>query len=436
MSRDIKDQVISEIKAAQFGLLALQLDESTDVSSCSQLLVFVRYVNAGEFKEEFLFCSPLETTTRGEDITRKVTHNEEGLSWENVWGVCTDEAPAMLGSKSGFAARLKEVAFGVTVTHCMIHCQALASRTLPKELHAILNTAIKIVNYVKSMPVNSRLFKELCKVLDSKHQVLLFYTKVRWLSKGNVLSRVFELREELKIYLDMQGKESIFFSAPVFEPRLAYLVDVFDQLNKLNLKLQGKDKTVIHFVDSLHAFIAKIQNWVRKINAGNSAMFENFCEVVEGEKELDPCLQNEIINHLQNLGQEFSRYFPGLESIDLSFIADPFNTEPDSVPDPDQDEYLEMKFDSGVECLQKDISVQEFWAQISASYRRIDKRALKTLLPSSSTYLCESGFSVLLQIKTKPRNHLEVEDDMRCALSTVLPRFDEVVDKKQVHPSH
>lgn len=162
-------------------------------------------------------------------------------------------------------------------------------------------------------------------------------------------------------------------------------------------------------------------------------MFENFCEVVEGEKELDPCLQNEIINHLQNLGQEFSRYFPDLESIDLSFIADPFNIEPDSVPDPDQDEYLEMKFDSGIKCLQKELSVQEFWAQVSASYPRIGKHALKTLLHFSSTHLCESGFSPLLQIKTKARNRLEVEDDMRCALSKILPRFDKL---KQVHPSH
>ena len=156
MSKDIKDQVTSEIKAAQFGLFALQLDESTDVSSCSQLLVFVRYVHAGKFKEEFLFCSTLETNTRGEDIMKKVTifFNEEGLSWQNVCGVCSDGAPAMLGSKSGFTSRVKEMFPGVTMTHCMIHRQALASRTLPRDLQAILDTTIKIVNYVKSMPLN------------------------------------------------------------------------------------------------------------------------------------------------------------------------------------------------------------------------------------------------------------------------------------------
>jgi hypothetical protein len=53
MVLDVKEQVLSEIKASP--IFALQLDESTDVSSCSQLLVFVRYVKEGDIKEEFLF---------------------------------------------------------------------------------------------------------------------------------------------------------------------------------------------------------------------------------------------------------------------------------------------------------------------------------------------------------------------------------------------
>ena len=82
---------------------------------------------------------------------------------------------------------------------------------------------------------------------------------------------------------------------------------------------------------------------------GNFAMFEKFCEVVEGEEgEIDSCLQDEIIRHLQNLDQEFSRYFPDLKEIDLSLVRDPFTVEPDIIPDSDQDEFLEMKFDSGM----------------------------------------------------------------------------------------
>ncbi len=47
-------------------------------------------------------------------------------------------------------------------------------------------------------------------------------------------------------------------------------------VNKLDLKLQGKDTTVIHFVDTLRAFVAKIKNWTSKVSLGNFAVFEIF----------------------------------------------------------------------------------------------------------------------------------------------------------------
>ena len=63
LADDIKQQVISDIKNAQFDLFSIQLDESIDVSACSQLIVFCRYFTNTNIKEEFLFCSALETNT-------------------------------------------------------------------------------------------------------------------------------------------------------------------------------------------------------------------------------------------------------------------------------------------------------------------------------------------------------------------------------------
>ena len=57
MSVDVKEQILNEIKLSP--LFAFQVDESTDVSSCSQLLVFVKYIHSDDIKEEFLFCSEL-----------------------------------------------------------------------------------------------------------------------------------------------------------------------------------------------------------------------------------------------------------------------------------------------------------------------------------------------------------------------------------------
>jgi len=62
--------------------------------------------------------------------------------------------------------------------------------------------------------------------------------------------------------------------------------------------------------------------------------------------------------------------------------------------------------------------------------------AVKALLPFVTTCLCDGGFSVLAQIKTKMGNSLEPKDDMRLALSKIVPNFDKVVETIQNQGSH
>jgi hypothetical protein len=64
------------------------------------------------------------------------------------------------------------------------------------------------------------------------------------------------------------------------------------------------------------------------------------------------------------------------------------------------------------------------------------KTVFKILLPFPTTYECEVGFSSLLQIKTKHRSRLNVEDDLRCALSSTSLRSKKLAAEKQVQPSH
>lgn len=63
ISTNILEQVIAELDSTPFPF-NMQLDESTDISQCSQLLVFVRYIYSGTSKEEFLFCQPLLKSTK------------------------------------------------------------------------------------------------------------------------------------------------------------------------------------------------------------------------------------------------------------------------------------------------------------------------------------------------------------------------------------
>ena len=68
MSNNIKSKVLSKIDSSP--VFALQLDESADIFNLSQLLVYVRYDADERINEEFLFCQPLETTSKAVDVFR------------------------------------------------------------------------------------------------------------------------------------------------------------------------------------------------------------------------------------------------------------------------------------------------------------------------------------------------------------------------------
>ena len=145
----------------------------------------------------------------------------------------------MLGGKSGFQAHVKAVSPRVTSVHCFIYRFALCTKVLPAKLLMCLNRVVKIVKFVKTSALNTRLFKVLCEDLGSDPTCLLYHTEVRWLSPGNTTKRLFEMRNELLLYF--QQKDHDFpndLEDEEFIAWLAYLSDIFEAFNHLNLSFQ------------------------------------------------------------------------------------------------------------------------------------------------------------------------------------------------------
>ena len=67
MSIDINEQALTEVQSSKFGF-SIKLDETTDVTNCAQLLVFVSYVTKDSVQGELLLSIELISTTRGEDV--------------------------------------------------------------------------------------------------------------------------------------------------------------------------------------------------------------------------------------------------------------------------------------------------------------------------------------------------------------------------------
>ena len=155
-------------------------------------MVFIRYAHGSNMLEDMLFCQPLEGLTTGNNIFIKVDtfFKGVGFSWDNCIGVCTDGAASMTGKNIGFQSKVKSATnTSITFTHCMIHGEALVAKKMFTDLHEVLSIAIKIINYIKSNVLNSRLFRNLCQDMNSEYQSLLLHTEVRWLSEGRFLRR-------------------------------------------------------------------------------------------------------------------------------------------------------------------------------------------------------------------------------------------------------
>ena len=100
-----------------------------------------------------------------------------------------------------------------------------------------------------------------------------------------------------------------------------------------------------------------------------------------------------------------------------------------------EEQFIDMVNDGIAKNVHRKMRSSDFWLGMIQSYPDLVKMVLKMLIPFATTYECEAAFSTPLYIKSKYRIRLDVTHNMRVALST-QSKIDELVAKKQVHPSH
>ncbi|KAL1277291.1 hypothetical protein QQF64_023964 [Cirrhinus molitorella] len=131
----------------------------------------------------------------------------------------------------------------------------------------------------------------------------------------------------------------------------------------------------------------------------------------------------------------FNDYFPEKHDDD-PWISDPFGIDVESVtlPSNEENQLVELSCDKTLKKKFSEVSLSQFWCrEVLSEYPSLATRAIKSILPFSTTYLCESGFSSLVQLKSKQRNRLDIEHDLRVALSTITPDFETLIRSK-AHP--
>ncbi len=140
----------------------IQLDESTDAAGLAQLIVFVRFVNSKEIKNQFLFCQELEKTGTGKDIFDCVDAYfiAARIKWENCLSFCTDGAASMVGKFKVFFRFCKSKNNLITFTHCFLHREALAIKSSENNVFSkVMASSITMINFIKSRLVKTGYMK-------------------------------------------------------------------------------------------------------------------------------------------------------------------------------------------------------------------------------------------------------------------------------------
>lgn len=222
--------------------------------------------------------------------------------------------------------------------------------------------------------------------------------------------------------------------------KMAYLADFFTEINSLNISLQGNETNILTSQDKIASFLRKLELYQRRVQAGDVSMFTQLSEQLVNNKQEKITFENSVVQHLTAVIDSLQQYFPNMDSREsYSWILRPFSTCVDIFKDEDVSakvEFLGLRENNSLKVDFQNDKLSTFWRKAAAEYPIIADRALKMLIPFATTYRCETGFSTLVTLKTKGRNRLNVEHNMRCALSETEPNIVKLANAKQFQPSH
>ncbi|XP_037553998.1 general transcription factor II-I repeat domain-containing protein 2-like [Nematolebias whitei] len=434
-------------KTKEFEFFSLALDERSDVQDTVQLLIFVRGVSANfEICEELAALQSLKGTTTGEDIFGKVyqTMEELDLDWSKLASITTDGAPNMVGMSRGLIGRMNREMEerGLTAplqVHCLIHQQALCCKVLAWD--SVMKVVVSCINFIRAKGLKQRQFQEFLSELESAHGDVLYYTEVRWLSRGRVLKRFYELLPQINAFLHSQNKTVPELIDPEWKWHLAFLTDMTEMLNSFNLQLQGQGKLICEMYSHIKAFEVKLELLLGHVKK-HSFIHLPATQNLSAENPAVPFPAEKCVEALEMLKAEFGARFRELHvyAKEICLFQNPFVADIDEAQPSYQFELAELQNCDVLKDAFKPSGLIDFYAALpNDTYPNIRKHARKMSTLFGSTYICEQTFSRMKLLKTPMRSRLTDEHLHQClrlAVTRMEPDIQLLTSQIQAHSSH
>lgn len=298
-----------------------------------------------------------------------------------------------------------------------------------------MDVVINTVKWIRSRGSSHRQFGALLEELAARYGNLLYYTKVRWLSRGMVLKRFFELIKEMDSFMSSKGKSLPQLTSKDWLRDLAFLVDITNHLNILNISLQRHSQVVTQMYGTVCSFLAKLSLWETHLAVNNLARFPTLKSVSRNESDgLIYILRIvELKIEFQERFFDFKRY-----ENELTLFSSPFSINIDSVNEELQMEVIELQCNTVLKTKYDATGIPEFYKYLSKSYPRYRNHCAKILSMFGSTCVCEQLFSVMKLSKTKFRSQLKdtrLNSVLHIATRNMRPDIDILVQKKRCQVS-
>ncbi|KAJ4929884.1 hypothetical protein JOQ06_018904 [Pogonophryne albipinna] len=406
ISENIAHTLKDKLSSAEF--VSLAMDESLDINDTPQLLIFIRAIN-----------------------------KKFNIGPEKITAFTTDGAPAMLGKRNGAVALLKETlknggvaAEGIFSYHCIVHQQAMFAKF--KCLNEVMANVIEVVNYIRARARNHLNFKLLCEEFDTHYGDLVLHTEIRWLSKGRMLAHFMDLLEPLKSFIVGQGETSrfSFLDDKEWVLSVAFLCDITQHLNELNIKMQGRNKTVYELYTAVRVFSDKLDVLEQSVRGSDYRFFPTVQKVMAMHADaLLPC-QSQFCDVLTELKQNYTSRFHDFKDHSNIFllVKNPFLIEVNEMKQISdqlglvqlQMEFVELKSSDELQRQFRITDVVDFWKLVGhlPNISRLAKRII-SMFPST--------YRLSLQHTTEA---------LRIAVSSAEPDFKSLVRQKECQKSH
>ncbi|KAL3969674.1 KRAB domain-containing zinc finger protein [Sarotherodon galilaeus] len=353
----------------EFDFFSLALDESTYVQDTVQLLIFIKLAALQSVKG----------TTMREDIFNKVceTMEELALDWAKLASITTDGAPCMVGASRGLIGRMNR------------EMEELGSHrpTMMLKWDSVMKVVVSCINFIRANGLKHRQFQQFLSELESAYGDALYYTEVRWLSRGRVLKHFYELLPKINAFLHSKGKTVPELIDPEWKWHLSFLTDLTEMLNGLNLQLQDQGKLIFDMYSHIKAFKVKLALLLEQVKKHN-------------------------FTHLPATQNLFAKNPALAELQNCDVLKDAF----------------------------KPNSLIDFYAALpNDTYPNIKKHTMKMSTLFSSTYICEQTFSRMKLLKTLMRSRLtdeHLDQCLRLAVTRMNPDIQLLTGQMQAHSSH